>query len=141
MRKQHNSGFKHKANVRAFFLQFEQQQTEDILEQKMQANLLLMSRMSGPGFAGANGPPLCMRTGNPLPPAGFNRPPGMGMGPPGMGPPSMGSGAPGGFRGSSSSSSAPAGGEHTGGLGGGREVLQGSGKGRGTVGLSTSSRR
>jgi U1 small nuclear ribonucleoprotein C len=112
VRKQHNAGFKHKANVRAYFLQFEQQETEDMLERKMADN---MARLRQPSFGGPGGPSLpiagLFRPGGPgppmagppmgMPPGGLPRPPmqappGMGLmpppgtrpsGPPGMGPP------------------------------------------------------
>lgn len=112
VRKQHNAGFKHKANVRAYYLQFEQQETEDMLEKKMAANMAL-AMQHGPGFAGPGGiprpraglvrppagmPPAGMPpAGMPpagMPPAGMN-PPIAGMRPgPGMPPPGMAHGMP-----------------------------------------------
>lgn len=79
VRKQHNAGFKHKANVRAYYLQFEQQETEDMLEKKMAANMAL-AMQHGPGFAGPGGIPR--------PRAGLVRPP-AGMPPAGMPPAGM----------------------------------------------------
>jgi hypothetical protein len=103
VRKQHNAGFKHKANVRAYFLQFEQQETEDMLERKMADN---MARLRQPGFGGPGGPTLpiagLIRPGGGPPMGGpamgprppMQPPPGMGLAPPpgaaGMGPPGMG---------------------------------------------------
>lgn len=84
VRKQHNAGFKHKANVRAYYLQFEQQETEDMLEKKMAANMAL-AMQHGPGFAGPGGIPR-PRAGLVRPPAGM---PPAGMGPPGMPPAGM----------------------------------------------------
>ena len=110
VRKQHNAGFKHKANVRAYFLQFEQQETEDMLEKKMADNMAqlrqpsfgLPGRPGGPAMpiaglmrppmAGMAGPPMGMPPpGMAMPPAGMRPPPGMGMGPP----PGMRPGGPG----------------------------------------------
>lgn len=89
VRKQHNAGFKHKANVRAYYLQFEQQETEDMLEKKMAANMAL-AMQHGPGFAGPGMPP----GGIPRPRAGLVRPsagmPPGGMPPAGLGPPIAG---------------------------------------------------
>eukprot|EP00892_Ulva_mutabilis_P006744 jgi/Ulvmu1/4441/UM002_0166.1 len=88
VRKQHNAGFKHKANVRAYYLQFEQQETEDMLEKKMAANMAL-ALQHGPGFAGPG-----MPGGIPRPRAGLVRPqagmPPAGMPPAGLGPPMAG---------------------------------------------------
>lgn len=84
VRKQHNAGFKHKANVRAYFLQFEQQETEDMLEKKMADN---MAKIMKPGFGRPGGPAM--------PVAGLMRPP-MGIGPPPGGMPGGPPGPPGG---------------------------------------------
>jgi U1 small nuclear ribonucleoprotein C len=78
VRKQHNAGFKHKANVRAYFLQFEQQETEDMLTKKMADNFAML------GQPGSN---IGQPGGPRLPPAGLLRPP---MGGPPMGGPPMG---------------------------------------------------
>jgi U1 small nuclear ribonucleoprotein C len=118
VRKQHNAGFKHKANVRAYYLQFEQQETEDMLEKKMAANMALAMR---PGFGapavlpgtpalpraglvrphigggmGGGMPPVNMPPAGLAPPLAGLRPPphaapppGMGMPPPGMGDPHL----------------------------------------------------
>mmetsp|Transcript_32707 Transcript_32707/g.72245 ORF Transcript_32707/g.72245 Transcript_32707/m.72245 type:complete len:296 (+) Transcript_32707:158-1045(+) len=66
VRKQHNTGYKHKANVRNFYSQF-----EDVRNEMMEA-----AGASGPGPMGGMGMG---------PPMGMGRPP-MGMGPMGMGP-------------------------------------------------------
>lgn len=90
VRKQHNAGFKHKANVRAYYLQFEQQETEDMLEKKMAANMAL-AMQHGPGFAGPGGIPRpragLMRPPAGMPPAGM---PPAGMPPAGLNPPVAG---------------------------------------------------
>ncbi|GMP76800.1 hypothetical protein CsSME_00033322 [Camellia sinensis var. sinensis] len=39
VRKQHNSGYKHKANIRAYYQQFEQQQTQSLIDQKIKEHL------------------------------------------------------------------------------------------------------
>ena len=35
VRKQHDSGYKHKANVRAYYSQFEQEQTQNLIDEKV----------------------------------------------------------------------------------------------------------
>ena len=35
MRKQHDTGYKHKANVRAYYSQFEQEQTQNLIDEKI----------------------------------------------------------------------------------------------------------
>lgn len=72
VRKQHNAGFKHKANVRAYYLQFEQQETEDMLEKKMAANMAIAMQ---PSF----GQPAVLPGTPALPLAGLVRPPMAGM--------------------------------------------------------------
>ncbi|KAJ7549636.1 hypothetical protein O6H91_07G061100 [Diphasiastrum complanatum] len=39
VRKQHNQGYKHKANVRNYFQQFEEQQTQSLIDQKVREHL------------------------------------------------------------------------------------------------------
>ena len=35
VRKQHNTGYKHKANVRNYYMQFEEAQTQDLIDNKI----------------------------------------------------------------------------------------------------------
>ncbi|PIN14371.1 U1 snRNP-specific protein C [Handroanthus impetiginosus] len=39
VRKQHNAGYKHKANIRAYYQKFEEQQTQILLDQKIKEHL------------------------------------------------------------------------------------------------------
>nr|AFK36549.1 unknown [Lotus japonicus] len=39
VRKQHNSGYKHKANVRNYYQQFEEQQTQSLIDQRIKEHL------------------------------------------------------------------------------------------------------
>lgn len=39
VRKQHNAGYKHKANVRTYYQQFEEQQTQSLIDQKIKEHL------------------------------------------------------------------------------------------------------
>ncbi|KAJ4956558.1 hypothetical protein NE237_013341 [Protea cynaroides] len=39
VRKQHNSGYKHKANVRSYYQQFEEQQTQSLIDQRVKEHL------------------------------------------------------------------------------------------------------
>ncbi|KAL8026201.1 hypothetical protein ABFX02_14G012200 [Erythranthe guttata] len=39
VRKQHNSGYKHKANIRSYYQKFEEQQTQILLDQKIKEHL------------------------------------------------------------------------------------------------------
>ncbi|XP_059656882.1 U1 small nuclear ribonucleoprotein C-like isoform X2 [Cornus florida] len=39
VRKQHNSGYKHKANVRTYYQQFEEQQSQSLLDQRIKEHL------------------------------------------------------------------------------------------------------
>ncbi|XP_039030744.1 U1 small nuclear ribonucleoprotein C-like isoform X2 [Hibiscus syriacus] len=39
VRKQHNSGYKHKANVRTYYQQFEEQQTQSLIDQRIKEHL------------------------------------------------------------------------------------------------------
>ncbi|CAJ2660981.1 U1 small nuclear ribonucleoprotein C-like [Trifolium pratense] len=39
VRKQHNSGYKHKANVRSYYQQFEEQQTQSLIDQRIKEHL------------------------------------------------------------------------------------------------------
>jgi U1 small nuclear ribonucleoprotein C len=94
VRKQHNSGFKHKANVRNYYMQFEETQTQSAIDDKIM-NFAQHARpaMPLPGM----GPPMPLGHRPPMgmPPPGMGmdmRPPmGMpGMPPPGYGRPPMG---------------------------------------------------
>lgn len=93
VRKQHNAGFKHKANVRAYYLQFEQQETEDMLEKKMAANMAIAMQPSFGQPAVLPGTPALPRAGLVRPPmAGMPQgamPPIAGLRPPPSGPPMM----------------------------------------------------
>ncbi|KAF3796310.1 U1 small nuclear ribonucleoprotein C-2 [Nymphaea thermarum] len=40
VRKQHNAGYKHKANVRTYYQQFEEQQTQSLIDQKVKQHLV-----------------------------------------------------------------------------------------------------
>ncbi|CAN6444471.1 unnamed protein product [Victoria cruziana] len=40
VRKQHNAGYKHKANVRSYYQQFEEQQTQSLIDQKVKEHLV-----------------------------------------------------------------------------------------------------
>ncbi|EPS71185.1 hypothetical protein M569_03575, partial [Genlisea aurea] len=39
VRKQHNAGYKHKANLRAYYQKFEEQQTQILIDQKIKQHL------------------------------------------------------------------------------------------------------
>ncbi|KAK1287839.1 U1 small nuclear ribonucleoprotein C [Acorus calamus] len=39
VRKQHNNGYKHKANVRTYYQQFEEQQTQSLIDQRIKEHL------------------------------------------------------------------------------------------------------
>ncbi|CAI0423300.1 unnamed protein product [Linum tenue] len=39
VRKQHNAGYKHKANVRIYYQQFEEQQTQSLIDQRIKEHL------------------------------------------------------------------------------------------------------
>ncbi|KAK8693869.1 hypothetical protein V6N13_071436 [Hibiscus sabdariffa] len=39
VRKQHNAGYKHKANVRTYYQQFEEQQTQSLIDQRIKEHL------------------------------------------------------------------------------------------------------
>lgn len=39
VRKQHNSGYKHKANVRTYYQQFEEQQTQSLIDQRIKEHI------------------------------------------------------------------------------------------------------
>jgi U1 small nuclear ribonucleoprotein C len=110
VRKQHNAGFKHKANVRAYYLQFEQQETEDMLEKKMAANMAIAMQPSFGQPAVLPGTPALPRAGlvrphmggmpggmpgGAMPPIAGLRPPPSGPLPVGMQPPPAGLHMPG----------------------------------------------
>ncbi|KAL0051767.1 hypothetical protein WJX82_001680 [Trebouxia sp. C0006] len=74
VRKQHNAGYKHKANVRNYFMQFEESQTQSLIDSKIM-EFEMKSRQGLQGPAGM--PPMLMPPGM-MPPGGMP-PPGMGM--------------------------------------------------------------
>ena len=39
VRKQHNTGYKHKANVRNYYMQFEEAQTQELIDSKIMEHL------------------------------------------------------------------------------------------------------
>ena len=47
VRKQHNTGYKHKANVRNYYMQFEEAQTQDLIDSKIMEHLAKAG--AGPG--------------------------------------------------------------------------------------------
>mmetsp|Transcript_10033 Transcript_10033/g.37201 ORF Transcript_10033/g.37201 Transcript_10033/m.37201 type:complete len:136 (-) Transcript_10033:1045-1452(-) len=102
-RKQHRDGFKHKANVRNYYAQFQAQVSEKsqaaammenspAVAYQMQVTRVLQQQMGPPGGyggypgmgGGTGGGPLGMHGG---PPGMHGGPPGMYGGPPGMNPP------------------------------------------------------
>lgn len=93
VRKQHNAGYKHKANVRNYYMQFEAADTQNMLDNKLK-EYEARSRMEFQQFAPYGPRPM-------MPPGGMMRPgmppgmPGMPGGMPGMPPrPMMGPGGP-----------------------------------------------
>jgi U1 small nuclear ribonucleoprotein C len=80
VRKQHNNGAKHKANVKAYYLQFIQEKTQKTIDdtianfEMMRNSGMLPAGMPGMGRGGMMGGPPGMMGG----------PPGMMGGPPGM---------------------------------------------------------
>ncbi|KAL3158500.1 hypothetical protein ABBQ38_010732 [Trebouxia sp. C0009 RCD-2024] len=83
VRKQHNAGYKHKANVRNYFMQFEEAQTQSLIDSK----IMEFEMKSRQGLQGPPGMvPMMMRPPGMMPP-GAMPPPGLGMPPPGMGMP------------------------------------------------------
>ncbi|KDD72909.1 hypothetical protein H632_c2748p1 [Helicosporidium sp. ATCC 50920] len=97
VRKQHNSGFKHKANVKAYYALFEGAMQQIQIEEQIRARMMnrAFPPPMGPPFAG--GPPPMSRPGmgpppfgGPPPPMGGGMPPfgGVPMIPPGQAPPS-----------------------------------------------------
>lgn len=110
VRKQHNAGYKHKANVREYYEQFEEKQTQSLIDQRIREQLAA-GPMGGfpPGLLRPGMNPLAMMPGMPLgmaaaaaaAAAASGRPPmmpgqpwgapgGMRMGGPGFGAPSPG---------------------------------------------------
>mmetsp|Transcript_29970 Transcript_29970/g.74332 ORF Transcript_29970/g.74332 Transcript_29970/m.74332 type:complete len:121 (-) Transcript_29970:535-897(-) len=85
VRKQHNAGYKHKANVRNYYMQFEEQTTQSLMETKLKAfdggaaaayqrqvsQVLQQQMQNVSGGGGGYGPP-----------GGGFQPPGGGYGPP-----------------------------------------------------------
>lgn len=51
VRKQHNAGYKHKANVRTYYLQFEEQQTQSLIEQRIKEHMGQASALQQVGAA------------------------------------------------------------------------------------------
>lgn len=49
VRTQHNAGYKHKANVRAYYQQFEEQQTQSLIDQKVKEHLGHQTAAAGGG--------------------------------------------------------------------------------------------
>ncbi|CAI5526460.1 unnamed protein product [Closterium sp. Naga37s-1] len=101
VRKQHNAGYKHKANVRTYYQQYEEEQTQSLIDQRIRDHLgsvpigsgLPIGAAAAAAAAGGGGAPggfpqQLLRPG--MPPMGL---PGM----PGM--PGMPFGMPGGGRG------------------------------------------
>ncbi|CAL5194402.1 unnamed protein product [Lathyrus oleraceus] len=90
VRKQHNSGYKHKANVRSYYLQFEEQQTQSLIDQRIKEHLGQAAAFQQVGVA--FNPMMAQRPSMPiLPPPRFPIPgsaPGLGGQPlfPGMRP-------------------------------------------------------
>ncbi|KAL2631654.1 hypothetical protein R1flu_016340 [Riccia fluitans] len=50
VRTQHNAGYKHKANVRAYYQQFEEQQTQSLIDQKVKEHLGQAAAGGGTAF-------------------------------------------------------------------------------------------
>ncbi|CAM6094078.1 unnamed protein product [Calypogeia fissa] len=50
VRTQHNAGYKHKANVRAYYQQFEEQQTQSLIDQKVKEHLGQTAAGGGTAF-------------------------------------------------------------------------------------------
>jgi len=100
VRKQHNSGYKHKANVRAYYQQFEQQQTQSLIDQRIKdfesRSAVAFQAQVAAAFKAqlAAGSLARPAPANPMP-IGMSVPPGGGtqggrpgsMPPPGQGPP------------------------------------------------------
>lgn len=93
VRKQHNSGYKHKANVRNYYMQFEESQTQSLIDSKIMEFAQHARPPTMPGMPPAmplgvgmgGGPPQGMQG---MPPPGMGGPPpGMGGPPPGFRPP------------------------------------------------------
>jgi U1 small nuclear ribonucleoprotein C len=111
VRKQHNSGFKHKANVRNYYMQFEEAQTQSLIDDKIMQFVqharpaMPLSGLGMPPPGMARPPPGMPPPGMPqygmppqnrpppgMPPPGYGMPPQHGMPPqfrPGMPPPGM----------------------------------------------------
>eukprot|EP00897_Mesotaenium_endlicherianum_P003891 jgi/Mesen1/352/ME000001S02661 len=91
VRKQHNAGYKHKANVRQYYQQFEEEQTQSLIDQKIREHLGQTggnTQFGLPHFGQSPGPgpyrpPMSMPG---LPPPSLP-PPGSSSGPPSMRPP------------------------------------------------------
>lgn len=90
VRKQHNAGYKHKANVRNYFMQFEEAQTQSLIDSKiMEFEMKSRQGLQGPPGMAPIMMPRPMGPGQ-MPPPGLGMPPpGMGMPPPGMPMPGM----------------------------------------------------
>ncbi|CAI5513336.1 unnamed protein product [Closterium sp. Naga37s-1] len=94
VRKQHNAGYKHKANVRTYYQQYEEEQTQSLIDQRIRDHLgsvpigsglpigaAAAAAAAGGGAAPGGFPQQLLRPG--MPPMGLPGMPGMG-GMPGM---------------------------------------------------------
>ncbi|KAL8128637.1 hypothetical protein V2J09_017792, partial [Rumex salicifolius] len=83
VRKQHNSGYKHKANVRIYYQQFEEQQTQSLIDQRIKEHLGQAAALQQVGAAYAAWqrarPPVLPTPMMPIPglPPGAPLPPGI----------------------------------------------------------------
>lgn len=56
VRKQHNAGYKHKANVRSYYQQFEEQQTQSLIDQRIKEHLGQAAFQVGATYLASLGP-------------------------------------------------------------------------------------
>ncbi|KAL3689505.1 hypothetical protein R1sor_015814 [Riccia sorocarpa] len=99
VRTQHNAGYKHKANVRAYYQQFEEQQTQSLIDQKVKEHLGQAAAGGGTAFhqhlaalqAGQFKPPILGTAPGGLP---SSQPPLLPIRPPVLPPPTSSSGYP-----------------------------------------------
>ncbi|GAB2210345.1 hypothetical protein Droror1_Dr00015610 [Drosera rotundifolia] len=78
VRKQHNAGYKHKANVRTYYQQFEEQQTQSLIDQRIKEHLgqaAAFQQVGGPFAAWQRGRPPIMAA-PPILPIPGSMPPG-----------------------------------------------------------------
>jgi len=80
VRKSHNDGWKHKAQVKAYYSQFLEDETQTLIDQKIKEYEFRQRLPPGAGMAFFPPPPLIFPVGFPVPGAG--PPPHMGMGMP-----------------------------------------------------------